>query len=199
GAAQAAEHPEQRRSAEREIAATRRYAFYAPRRPDELTPAERWFAETGTIVLASEPAVEAPDDATLGAAFLDLARDSGWRFGQVVTFGPALPVWRSIADALRVPLVTRKGFDPGTCPLVVAQCAQPADTAWTTITGAVAEQETGLVFVLEQSERAQVEADVIGVLVDGGGRRHRRVNVAHALSEAQHPAGRMAGRRLKTA
>lgn len=199
GAAQAAEHAEQRRSAEREIAATRRYAFYAPRRPDELTPTERWFAETGTVVLASEPAGEAPDDATLGAAFLDLARDSGWRFGQVVTFGPALPVWRSIADALRVPLVTRKGFDPGTCPLVVAQCAQPADTAWTTITGAVAEQETGLVFVLEQSERARVEADVIGVLVDGGGRRHRRVNVAHALSEAQHPAGRMAGRRLKTA
>src|SRR5439155_866194 len=52
GAAQAAEHREQRVAAEREIAATRRYAFYAPRRPDGLTPAERWFAETGTGVLA---------------------------------------------------------------------------------------------------------------------------------------------------
>src|SRR2546425_647174 len=40
GAAQAAEHPEQREEAEREILATRRYAFYAPRRPDQLAPAD---------------------------------------------------------------------------------------------------------------------------------------------------------------
>src|SRR5438093_248227 len=84
GAAQAAEHAEQRAAAEREIAATRRYAFYAPRRPDGLTPAERWFAETGTVVLASDDATAAPDDASLAAAFVDLARDSGWRFGQIV-------------------------------------------------------------------------------------------------------------------
>src|SRR5216117_2841761 len=134
GAAQAAEHAEQRAAAEREIAATRRYAFYAPRRPDELTPAERWFAETGTVVLASDAASDAPDDATLAAAFLDLARDSGWRFGQIVALGPALPVWRTLADALRAPLVTRTGFDPRACPLVVAQRPQPADAGWSTLT-----------------------------------------------------------------
>ena len=121
GAAQAAEHREQRDSAEREIAATRRYAFYAPRRPDDLTPTERWFAETGTVVLASDAARDVPDDATLAAAFLDLARDSGWRFGQIVTFGPALPVWHTLADPLRAPLVTRIGLDPAVCPLVVTQ------------------------------------------------------------------------------
>src|SRR3954469_994272 len=53
GAAQAAEHTEQRDDAEREIVATRRYASFAPRRPDDLTPAERWFANTGAAVLAS--------------------------------------------------------------------------------------------------------------------------------------------------
>jgi hypothetical protein len=37
---------------------------------------------------------------------------------------------------------------------------------------------------------------VIGVLADAAGRRPRKVNVAHALAEAQHPAGRLAGRRL---
>src|SRR6266480_6671490 len=84
GAAQAAEHAEQRGDAEGEIATTRRYGAYAPRRPDDLTPAELWFAETGTVVLASDDATVVPDDASLGAAFLDLARDSGWRFGQVV-------------------------------------------------------------------------------------------------------------------
>jgi hypothetical protein len=57
------------------------------------------------------------------------------------------------------------------------------------------------VFVLEHAtEPSAAEesggADVIGVLADPAGRRPRRVNVAHALSEAQHPAGRLAKRRL---
>ena len=204
GAAQAAEHAEQRAAAEREIATTRRYAFYAPLRPEDLPPARRWFAETGTVVLASDPATDVPDDATLGTAFVDLARDSGWRFGQVVTLGPALPVWGDLAAALGAPLVTRTGFDPAACPLVVAQRPQPADAGWSTITAAVAEHATGLVFVLEQLSDATRGggaggADVIGVLADAEGRRARKVNIGHALSEAQHPAGRLAGRRLKTA
>src|SRR6266699_103210 len=197
GAAQAAEHAEQRAAAEREIAATRRYAFYAPRRPDGLTPPERWFAETGTVVLASDDATAAPDDASLAAAFVDLARDSGWRFGQIVALGPALGVWRTMADALGAPLVTRSGFDPAACPLVVAQRPQPAETGWSTVTSAVAEHATGLVFVLERlPEPAATGADVIGVLADAAGRRSRQANVPHALSEAQHPAGRLANRRL---
>ncbi|HEX4602046.1 MAG TPA: tetratricopeptide repeat protein [Gemmatimonadales bacterium] len=235
GAAQAAEHHEQRAAAEREIAATQRYAFYAPRRPDALTPAERWFADTGMVVLAPDEGPEPPDDATLGAALLDLARDSGWRFGQVVALGPALPVWHTLADALAAPLVTRTGFDPHACPLVVAQRPQPADAGWATLTRAVSEQACGLVFVLEHpggaspgpddalgplgsatpSPRAAapappaapvapptssaVGADVVGVLTDGGTRRARRINVAHAVAAAQHPAGRLAGRRLKPA
>ncbi len=210
GAAQAAEHAEQRAAAEREIAATQRYAFYAPRRPDELTPAQRWFAETGTVVLASDEAADAPDDATLTTAFLDLARDSGWRFGQVVSLGPALSVWRDVAAALGAPLVTRTGFDPATCPLVVAQRPQPADAGWSTITAAVAERATGLVLVLEhlvappeppagRDAALHSGADVIGVLADAAGRRSRKVNIGRALSEAQHPAGRLAGRRLTSA
>src|SRR6267154_3052352 len=167
GAAQAAEHAEQRAAAERDVAATRRYAFYAPRRPDGLTPAERWFAETGSVVLASDEAPAVPDDAGLAAAFVELTRDSGWRFGQVVALGPALPVWRTMADALGAPLVTRTGFDPATCPLVVAQRPQPADTGWSTLTTAVAEHAAGLVFVLEHlPEPAVTGADVIGVLAD---------------------------------
>ena len=221
GAAQAAEHPEQRDAAEREIAATRRYAFYAPRRPADLTPAERWFAETGTVVLAPDEARDAPDDATLAAAFLELARDSGWRFGQIVALGPALPVWQTIADALDAPLVTRTGFDADACPLVVAQRPQPADAGWATLTSAVSAHAAGLVFVLEHPAAPLAApapsvppaapatpadpaapagpptgADVIGVLTDAAGRHTRRINVAHALSEAQHPAGRLAGRRL---
>ena len=210
GAAQAAEHAEQRVAAEREIAVTQRYAFYSPRRPDELTSAERWFAETGTVVLASQEGTVVPDDEALATAFLDLARDSGWRFGQVVTLGPPLLVWRTLADSLRAPLVPGTSFDPAACPLVVAQRPLPADARWSTLTAAVAERASGLVFVLEQApaalspnassltEPTSGAADVVGVLADSGGRRPQRLNVAHALSEAQHPAGRLARRRLKT-
>lgn len=203
GAAQAAEHAEQRATAEREIAVTQRYAFYSPRRPDELTSGERWFAETGTVVLASQEGTVVPDDAAIGAAFLDLARDSGWQFGQVVTLGPPLLVWHTLADALRAPLVLSASFEPTACPLVVAERPQPTDAEWSTITAAVAEHASGLVFVLEQGSpsrpvpaSAVSGADVIGVLADTGGRRPQRLNVAHALSAAQHPAGRLSGRRL---
>ncbi|HYK83657.1 MAG TPA: tetratricopeptide repeat protein [Gemmatimonadales bacterium] len=198
GAAQAAEHQEQREAAERDIAATRRYAFYAPRRPEDLSSAERWFAETGTVVLAADEGPDVPDDAALAAAFLDLARDSGWRFGQVVSLGPALPVWHTLAERLDAPLLTRTGFDPGTCPLVVAQRPQPADVGWATLTAAVSEGAAGLVFVLEHpaDPPQAAAADVVGVLTDGGRRRTRRINGAHALVEAQHPASRLAGRRL---
>jgi hypothetical protein len=102
-----------------------------------------------------------------------------------------------MADALGAPLVTRTGFDPAVCPLVVAQRPQPADAGWSTLTTAVAEHATGLVFVLEHlPEPAATGADVIGVLADAAGRRTLQTNVAHALSEAQHPAGRLAKRRL---
>src|SRR5213083_986592 len=187
-------------AAEGEIAITRRYAFYAPRRPEDLSPAERWFAETGTVVLAPDLGADVPDDAALVTAFLDLARDSRWRFGQVVTLGPALPAWQALADGLGAPLVGRAGFDAAAVPLVVAQRPLSGDAGWSALPAAVARDGTGLVFVLEHAvddtAPAPGAADVIGVLSDAGRRRARRINVAHALSEAQHPAARLAGRRL---
>ncbi len=78
GAAQAAEHAEQRVDAEQEIATTRRYEFYAPRRPDDLTAAERWFADTGSIVLASTPGPVAPSDETIVATFAEVAANCDW-------------------------------------------------------------------------------------------------------------------------
>src|SRR3989454_558637 len=127
-----------------------------------------------------------------------ILRDAGrYQAAEVAYEGAALGVWRTMADALGAPLVTRSGFDPAACPLVVAQRPQPADSGWSTLTAAVAEHATGLVFVLEHlPEPAATGADVIGVLADAAGRRSRQANVPHALSEAQHPAGRLANRRL---
>lgn len=199
GAAEAAEHPEQRTDAEREIAVTRRYGFYAPRKPEDLGPGERWFADTGTVVLAPDPGPVPPSDETLVATFAEVAQDSGWRFGQVIAFGPSVPAWSDLAERVEAPLVGPAALDPAACPLVVAGRPEPADGAWATLAAAVPAQGSGLVLVLEHPAESadQVSADVIGVLTDGGQRRPRAPNPAHALSEAQHPGARLAGRRLR--
>ena len=198
GAAQAAEHPEQREEAEREILATRRYAFYAPRRPDQLAPAELWFAQTGVAVLAPDPGPVAPSDDTLVAAFLEVAEDRGWRFGQIVVVGPSLPVWNRLAEAWDAPLVSRAALDAALVPLVVAPRPLPADAAWQPAVRAVEEQRSGLIFVLEHpaEQPTPSQADVVGVLTDAGTRRERMPNPLHAMTEVQHPAARSAGRRL---
>jgi Flp pilus assembly protein TadD len=198
GAAQAAAHREQREEAEREVAATRRYAFYAPRRPDDLSPAERWFADTGTVVLTPGPGPVPPSDDVLVTAFLELAHDRGWRFGQVIVAGPSLPCWSTLAEGLGVPLAGWAAFDPAVVPLVVAPRPLPADTTWSRCATQVPPHNAGLVFVLEHPDEssAVVAADVIGVLTDDGARRPRMPDVAHAMSEAQHPGARCAGRRL---
>src|SRR5438309_71702 len=184
--------------ARREIATTRRYVFYAPRRPDQLSPAERWFADTGTVVLTPDAGPVAPSDAVLVKAFFEVARDSGWRFGQVVALGPALPAWEELARALGAPLVARTAFDPEAIPLVVAERPLGSDATWVQLGAAVRERGSGLAFVLEHPAEGPAEAgaDVIGVLTDAGQRRLRMPNPAHAMAEAQHPAARCAGRRL---
>jgi Flp pilus assembly protein TadD len=201
GAAQAAEHPEQRADAEREIAATRRYGFYAPRKPEDLGPGERWFADTGSVVLAPDVGPVAPGDETLVATFAELAQDSDWRFGQVVALGPPLPVWSDLADRVSAPLVGPAAFEPAACPLVVAVRPLPADPTWTKLAAAVPAQGTGLVLLMEHPAEAvaTITADVVGVLTDAGERRTRAPNPAHALAEAQHPGARLAGRRLRPA
>src|SRR2546425_909669 len=197
-AAQAAEHREQREEAEREILATRRYAFWAPRRPDDLQPAERWFAETGAVVLAPVPGPVPPSDEALAKAFAELAQDSGWRFGQVVAVGPSLPVWAPLAEALGAPLVGRDGVDPPAVPLVAALRPLAPEAGWSALTAAITEAQTGLVFVLEHPAEAPgtAGADVIGVLTDAGQRRSRMPQPAQAPAGAPHPGAPIAGRTL---
>jgi TPR repeat len=199
GAAQAAEHAEQRGDAEREIATTRRYGTYAPRRPDDLTPAERWFADTGSIVLASTPGPVAPSDETIVATFAEVAANSGWRFGQVILLGDEFPAVNDLAYRMEAPVVTAAALDETVCPLIVGLRPLPADRAWNGIVAKLTSEETGLVFAIEHPAESAtgISADVIGVLTDAGKRRERAPNPAQALTEAQHPGARLAGRRLR--
>jgi len=200
GAAQAAEHAEQRADAEREIATTRRYGTYAPRRPEDLTPAERWFADTGAVVLASTPGPVAPSDETLVATFAEVAANSGWHFEQVILLGPEFPACNDLAERVGAPLVTPAALDPAVCPLIVGLRPLPADRTWNGIVSKLTSQSIGLVFALEHPSDAQggdVTTDVIGVLTEAGQRRERAPNPAQALADAQSPGARLAGRKLQ--
>jgi hypothetical protein len=199
GAAQAAEHAEQRADAEREIATTRRYGSYAPRRPDDLTAAERWFADTGSVVLASTPGPVAPSDETIVATFAEVAANCDWHFGQVILLGPEFPACHDLADRIGAPLVTSAAFDPAVCPLIVGVRPLPADRTWTDIVGKLVGESIGLVLALEHPAEAHppVTTDVIGVLTDAGTRRERAPNPVQAANDAQHSGARLARRRLR--
>ena len=200
GAAQAAEHAEQRADAEREIVTTRRYSGFTPRRPEDLNPTERWFADTGSVVLASTPGPVAPSDETLVATFAEVAHHSGWSFGQVILLGPEFPACNDLAERLGAPLVTPAALDPDVCPLIVGLRPLSADRTWNGIVSKLTSQAIGLVFALEHPADAPpplVTADVIGVLSDAGQRRERAPNPAQAVADAQNPGARLAGRRLR--
>jgi tetratricopeptide (TPR) repeat protein len=199
GAAQAAEHDEQRSEAERQILATRRYASYAPRRPEDLTTTERWFADTGSTVLASTPGPVAPSDGTIVATFAEVAAGADWHFGQVILLGPEFPASNDLAYRLGAPLVTPSAFDTAVCPLIVALRPMLTDKTWIGIAGRLAEQSTGLMLAMEHpaEEWLGTTVDVVGVVTDGGERRERAPNPTQALGEARHPGSRLAGRRLR--
>jgi len=199
GAAQAAEHAEQRGDAEREIATTRRYGSYAPRRPDDLTPAERWFADTGTVILAPNPGPVAPSDETIVATFTEVAVNRDWHFGQVILLGPEFPACNELAYRMGAPLVTPSAFDPAACPLIVGLRPLVADRTWAGIVGRLTSESIGLVLVLEHPAEARppLTVDLIGVLTDAGTRRERAPNPVQAENDVQHPGARLAGRRLR--
>jgi tetratricopeptide (TPR) repeat protein len=198
GAAEAAEHDEQRSDATREIAVTRRYGSYGTRRPEDLSPAERWFADTGSILLAPTPGPVAPSDETLVATFVEVAANCGWHFGQVILLGPEFPACNDLAYRLGAPLVTPALLEPPACPLIVGLRPLPADRTWTSLLARLAIEQTGAVLALEHPAEnpAAVCADVVGVLTDAGKRRPQAPNPRSAASLSQHPGSRLAGRRL---
>jgi hypothetical protein len=161
-----------------------------------LSPAEAWFAETGAVVLAPVAADAPPGDDTLVAAFAELARDRGWRFGQVVAVGATAPPWPGLAGVLDAPLVAMGAFDPAAAPLLVT--GEPSGPDWQRLTAVLDERGVGLAFALQHPAEpmGDVSADVVGVLTDAGGRRAAAPDPARAVSQAQHPAARAAGRRF---
>jgi Tfp pilus assembly protein PilF len=188
-AAQAAEFPAQRSESEREIATTRRTAAFAAKRPGDLSAGERWFAETGSVVLASAPATEPCNDQELVEAFAQLSRRAGWRFTMQIALDD-WEGWSGLSQALEIPVVEATGGLPRGVPLLVARRPPSAGTDGSPVTR-MEVGGRGLSFALEQGEDG-VLVDVVGRLRPDQG----AIDLEAAVRMASHPEGRLAGRSL---
>lgn len=189
GAAEAAEFPAQRAAAEREIRRTRRYAAFPGFRPDTLSPARYWFAETGAVPLSSHQGIPA-NEHDLMTAFAQLATDLDWRFTALVAID-GWDEWRELADHLAIPVLARMPEEPAAIPLITAR-APGALPSWNALVQHLIERGRGLSFALEQ-DRSAPAADVAGRFTGLTG----AADPALALEAAQHPEGRLVHRILR--
>ena len=190
GAMEAAEFSEQRREAERQVAIVRRCAAFPGSTPATLTPARRWFAETGGASLTTPGGDTTPAEADLLRAFADLARDEGWRFTAIhATDG--WPGWQALARALRLALVpvTDHALE---IPLIVTRSPAAAGLKWEMAVARLEESDVGMSFALTcPAQRSG--ADVVGMLEGVG---HCTVDLAAAAEAVRHPSSRLAGRKF---
>ncbi|HEV2291027.1 MAG TPA: tetratricopeptide repeat protein [Gemmatimonadales bacterium] len=190
GAIEAAEFPEQRREAERQVAIARRCAAFPGSKPATLPATRRWFAETGGAILTSPGGDGPPADADLLRAFADLAREEGWRFTAIhATDG--WPGWQALARALSLALlpVTDHAEE---IPLVVTRSPAMGGLKWEMAVARLAEAPVGMSFALSCPAEAS-GADVVGML-EGTERCH--VDLAAAQEAVRHPSSRLAARKV---
>ena len=179
----------QREAAEREIAATRRYAAFPGSKPESLSAPRRWFAETGSTPLIGNSG-EAADETAVAQGMVTLAGDLGWRFTLLVALD-AWAGWHDLAQALKIPVDAAVPDDSGAIPLVAAR--NPALLpGWATDAQTPTERGRGLSLALHQ-EFTTPPADVAGLLA---GIPARAVDLGFAVEAAQHPEGRLRGRVL---
>lgn len=190
GAAEAAEFPEQRTEAERQIRTTRRFAHFGGK-PAELTLGQRWFAEHGGVVLSGGKGEAARDEAII-MGLAALIEEAGWTF-TVMTTGEDWAGWDSLSARLGIPRVPVLQPAFGMIPLVVARRPRGSEVQWRHAIRAIEASGAGLVFVIEQPED-QPSVDVIGRLA--GNTEDAAMDMETALEMARHPEGRFATRKL---
>ncbi|MEE8134728.1 MAG: tetratricopeptide repeat protein [Gemmatimonadales bacterium] len=190
-----ATHDEQRAEIEHEVLVTKRLGDFAPRRLRDLTQAERWFAEHGTVVLAAEHPGTPPTSEELVQAFVSLARDRDWGFGQVVST-PDGTMAQTVAERLGVPLQTADALDPEQVPLLFAERPPLGDPHWQQAAKRVAEEQKGATFVVWHAIDVAPVADIVGGLEQNDARLSLGIDPASAIVMAQHPLARVATREL---
>ncbi len=191
-----ATHEEQRTEIEREIQLTQRLGDFAPRRLKELTPAERWFAEHGVVVLAATgEASTPPTPEHLVEAFADLAQDRDWNFGQLLTYGPS-PLWQILSERLAVSCEPLHEADPQRVPLLAAERPPRDDRGWESAIEDIRAAGKGAAFVVWHPMGETPLVDVVGGLEEDGRPLALGVSPASAIVMAQHPGAEVDSRDL---
>ena len=190
-----ATHDGQRAEIQREVYVTQRLGDFAPRRPNELTRAERWFAEHGTVVLAAVDGDGGPPPTSgeLLQAFVTLARDRDWSFGQVIGVGQDA-LWTTMADEFGLAVDSPDQVNGERVPLILAERPPKDDLQWGSLVESVRDGGRGLIFVLWHPADETSHADVVGGLEENGDPLPFRIDSADALVMAQHPRATVADR-----
>ena len=190
-----ATHDGQRTEIQREAHVTQRLGDFAPRRPSELTRAERWFAEHGTVVLAAVDgeAEPPPTNGELVQAFLALARDRDWSFGQVIGVGQHA-LWATVGNDFGLAVDSPDQVDVERVPLILAERPPKDNLQWGSLVDSVRNRGRGLIFILWHPADEASHADVVGGLEENGDPLPLRIDSADALVMAQHPLATVAER-----
>ncbi len=179
GAADAAAHDDQRAEVLQEIDFTRRLGAFAPRRLRQLTSGERWFAQTGAVIIASRSGAVAPTGDDLLEAFINLATDCDWQFGQILTADED-STWTALSQV----------------PLLIAT-RPPIDSAsWRDARRRIRESGSGAIVTIWHAKDQPADVDLVGGLEHRGVPLPLVPDIAAAVVLAQHPNARVADRRM---
>ena len=195
GALHSAAHENQQEAIQHQIHVTRRLGGFPPDWVRELTAAERWFAEHGTVVVSSVPADAPPSDHDMVAALAALAYDRGWEFGQILTEDEH-PEWPFLARQLGSTIEHPSALNMERIPLLVAVTPKPDDADWLGATRAIRASGRGASVVLRHPLELKPEVDIVGCLEENGAALQLAADPVGALVMAQHPAALMANRAL---
>jgi tetratricopeptide (TPR) repeat protein len=198
GALHSATHREQETNIRNEILITRRRGAFAPSWAQRLTQAEEWFARYGAIVIATAERPTPPRVEELVEGFLELARDLGWQFGQIVAAGPS-PAARSLAAGLSARLDASPDLDPDRVPLLFTEDPSEHDESWRRARDLIGSTGRGMSMTLHHPIDVPSEVDLVGALTSGGTVLPLAPDAATAVVMGEHPAARVASRILRLA
>jgi hypothetical protein len=145
------------------------------------------------VPLGIEVDAAGASDREITDAFAQFAREEGWSFTHLVVTDH-WDGWAAFGHGLGLAMLGRLPDDPLAIPLVVASRAEAGEAVWQDAVGHLEHTGRGLSFALHQDTTAP-PADVFGRL----GNQTVAIDLAFAVEAAQHPAGKLAGRILRTA
>lgn len=192
-----AEHKAQEAGIRHEIMITRRQGAFPPAWVRDMTPAERWFVEYGSVVLASADEGVRPTESGIITSLIELIHDRGWEFGQLVIPDKDDGRWRPIVDHTGLTPETVERTDPDRIPLLVALRPRQDDPGWLDAHQRIVESGRGVAFVLWHSDEGPPTAELVGGLEHAGHPLPLETDPSTAIVMAQHPASRIVDRVLR--